>query len=202
MSVPTSELEALRRDSGYTARYSQWTAVSHTLAYLVETQPLGSLLAKAVDGGEPINDMKLHPIRGPVFHEPDAVASLYGRITAEWKKIDDTSRSEGYFVYFGEQIDELIAIFRHAIAEGECIVSVMESNENKSRLRFQRIGDSKPNSDTGSEVPFSPLWFGISATVSLALALCVWRYCRCATNTSRLASKEECHSTRVESDSD
>jgi hypothetical protein len=50
-SVPEPEVERLRRDPTFVVTPTLVTGASHLLAYWVQTQPLGSLLGQALDGG-------------------------------------------------------------------------------------------------------------------------------------------------------
>ena len=156
MSVPTSELEALRKDPAHTAKYTQLTAVSHLLAYWIKTQPLGELLGKAIDGGDPVNDKLWHPLRKPVFHKPDAVGSLHDSIAAEWKQIADKTNTDANFDYFGPEIDKLLSVFQHAMIQGEYIVSILEPPADKERadrvkFPFEPIRDAKADDNAKTD---------------------------------------------------
>ena len=179
MSVSTSELDALRMDSSYTAKYTELTAVSHLLGYWITTQPLGELLGKAIDGGELINNELWHPLRNPVFHKPADVARLYGEIAAEWNQIPVDRRSTEPFDFFGPEIDKLLSVFKHATVNDECVVSFLEppaDNERADRVKFpfERSGDTMGL----SHVPL--VWILGGACLSFVLGVCLWRYRRFA----------------------
>jgi hypothetical protein len=191
LSVPAAELAALRADASYIAKYTEQTAVSHLLAYWIKTQPLGELLASAIDGGEPIHDKLWHPLRNPIFHQPAGVAKLHSEIAAAWQQVPSDEKTRHPFDYFGPEIERLLAVFKHAAANGECVVSILEPPADAERadrvsFPFTRIDNTKR--------PFSSslFWLIASASLSLVLGYCWWRYRRFALKRASINGNRIC----------
>ena len=65
-SVPEKDVERLRADPAFLLRPTLVSGASHLLAYWIQIQPLGGLLARALDGGEVIRPELWHPLRPPL----------------------------------------------------------------------------------------------------------------------------------------
>jgi hypothetical protein len=85
-SVPEPDVEQLRRDASAYARPSLVLGASHLLASWVQVQPLGGLLRRALDGGEPTHPALWHPLRPPLVHRPAAVRELARQLDAAWEE--------------------------------------------------------------------------------------------------------------------
>jgi hypothetical protein len=109
------------------------SGASHLLAYWAEAQPLGGLLARALDGGEVIRSDLWHPLRGPLAHHPAAVRELAEQIAAAV----DAGAVAGDD-WLAAEVGRVLRLFRHAAEAGECVVSALDGPadaERASRVR-------------------------------------------------------------------
>jgi hypothetical protein len=137
-SVSEPDLERVRTGRGARLRPSLVLGTSHLLAYWVKVQPLGELLHRALDGGEPIRDDLWHPLRPPLFHRPAMVRGLAQEIDAAWSQ---TRRGEPLPAgdWIASEIERLLRLFGHAAEAGECVVSALEPPLDAERGRRVRL---------------------------------------------------------------
>jgi hypothetical protein len=132
-SVPEADVERLCGDPAFLLRPSLVAGASHLLAYWVEAQPLGGLLARALDGGEVIHPELWHPLRPPLTHRPAAVRELAGGIAAAVEAgaaADDD--------WLTAEVSRLLRVFRHAAGAGECVVSALDHPADAARAERVR----------------------------------------------------------------
>jgi hypothetical protein len=134
-SVPEADVERLRGDPAFLLRPTLVSGCSHLLASWVEAQPLGGLLARALDGGEVIRPELWHPLRPPLVHGPAAVRELAEQVGAavarESLPEDD---------WLAAEAGRLLQVLRHAAAAGECVVSVLDPPADAARAdRVRRL---------------------------------------------------------------
>jgi hypothetical protein len=137
-SVPESQVERLRLDPALLVTPSLILGVSHLLAYSVRVQPLGGLLGRALDGGQPVHAQLWHPLRPPIFHPPAVVAELAGAIGQAWAEVLD-ARPVPDADRWADEIEPVLRMFRRAADSGECVVSALEppgDQERASRVRL------------------------------------------------------------------
>ena len=94
------------------------------MAYWVQVQPLGALLGRAIDGGEPLDTNLWHSFRPPVFHRAAAVQEIY----AELKRVWDSTQQElplSEDDWYGMQIKEIVGLFGWAESRQEAVVSIL-----------------------------------------------------------------------------
>jgi hypothetical protein len=136
-SVPESDVERLRRDGSALLQPSLVLGASHLLASWVQVQPLGGLLRRALDGGEPMLTGLWHPLRPPLVHRPAAVQELARLIDAAWAGALRTAPlpDNDWLVV---EVDRLLRLFRHAAGAGECVVSALDAPADQERARRVR----------------------------------------------------------------
>lgn len=146
-SVSPDDVQLLRRDASHLLSPSHFEPVSHYLAYSVVRQPLGSLLGKVLDGGEPINSDLWHPLRAPIVHTPDTVRGLLAQIQDEFEKLLSEATIPDDDWYHVE-ITKVVSVLRHAVSRSECVVNVMEppfdaERADRVRIPFKLMGPRK-----------------------------------------------------------
>lgn len=134
-SVAEAEVARLRADPKAMLQPSMVSGASHLLAYWVQVQPLGGLLARAIDGGEPLHPELWHPLRPPLFHGPAAVHELAVEVGAALAGLDLADDD-----WLRHETARLLRVCRHATAVGECVVSALEVPADPERaVRVQRL---------------------------------------------------------------
>jgi hypothetical protein len=149
-SVPVSEVERLRRDGLALLRPSLVLGASHLLAYWVQVQPLGGLLWRALDGGEPMHAELWHPLRPPLVHHPAAVQELAREIDAAWAEALRSAPLPDND-WLAVEVGRLLRLFRHAAEAGECVISALDTPADRERAR--RVRHLWPAQWGGAERP-------------------------------------------------
>jgi len=96
---------------------------SPLVARWVELEPLGSLLARAVDGGAVFNDRLWNVVRAPLWHRPGEVQRLAHDLGRAWLEAEQTPVACDDF-FIGE-IGRVVQLFAHAAAQSEAVVSAV-----------------------------------------------------------------------------
>jgi hypothetical protein len=96
---------------------------SPLVARWVELEPLGSLLARAVEGGEPLKDGLWNATRAPRSHQPGAVRLLAKELGRAWMEAEQTPIACDDF-FIGE-IKRVVQLFVHAAAHDQAVVSAV-----------------------------------------------------------------------------
>ncbi len=135
VSVSEQQVQALRKDSAKLLRPSLVAAVSHLVGYWVEIQPLGGLLGQALDGGAKINDRLWHPLREPVFHDPEQVRALHQGLADAWQNARGPQSERDDWEWYRREIGQVLRAFRHASDRGECIISALQPPTDAERVR-------------------------------------------------------------------
>jgi hypothetical protein len=133
-SVSEADLDRLRGNPAFLLRPSRVSGASHLLAYWTEAQPLGGLLARALDGGEVIHPELWHPLRVPLAHRPAAVRELADQIAGAVGAggvVDDD--------WLATEVGRMLRLFRHAAGAGECIVSALDGPSDPERAGRVRL---------------------------------------------------------------
>jgi len=140
-SVPAPHLLAYQADRSSSLKASKIIGVSHLLTSWIQQQPLGNMLAAAIDGGVELSADLWHLLRPPKVHLVEAVKSLTAKIESAWQQAtnsDDIFEDEEFF---RPQIENLIALFRHACEHEEAIVSVLEKPADSERSQKVELPD-------------------------------------------------------------
>jgi len=143
-SVGEAAVDAFHRDPATPLRPSLVSGASHLLGYWVSVQPLGRLLAEAVDGGELLHAELWHPLRPPMFHRPPRVRALADEIRAAWEvSRAELPKDDGDWL--AAEVGRMLGVYRHAAAVGECIVTALDHPSDEARARRVRIPWQAPS---------------------------------------------------------
>ncbi|PQO33085.1 hypothetical protein [Blastopirellula marina] len=150
-AVPPNQVAQIRADANVILRPTKVLSVSHWLAYGIESQPFGSLLGEAIDGGEVLHEDFWHPLRPPMWHRETDVPRLTLDLTDQWENIappveepDDWLRLE---------ISRLLEVLTHAVETSVCVVTALDFPGGDDRRRRTRIPWFPP-----VEQQANPLW--------------------------------------------
>lgn len=141
-AFPESRLRAYRRDRSQPLQASLVSNCSHLVAYWVQIQPLGGLLGKAIDGGDPLHDELWHPLRPPLFHSPAAVQDLDRRLQEEWARVQREQPTLPADDWYAMEINKVLNVFSFAAGSGECVLTMLNSpadEERASRVEAPRL---------------------------------------------------------------
>ena len=127
-AVLEADIVRLRADPAVLLQPSLVSGASHLLAYWVKAQPLGGLLARALDGGEVVRRVLWHPLRPPLVHGPAAVRELAEQIGAA---VDAGAVADDDWL--AGEVGRLLRLFRHAAGAGECVVSALDGPADAER---------------------------------------------------------------------
>jgi hypothetical protein len=136
-AVPHQQIDAIRADETTVLTPTMVNGVSHLLSYWIEIQPLGELLARTIDGGEPLNESFWHPLRPPMMHEPDDVASLAKDLTITWQSVRAANASDDEWL--DSEMNRLLAVMSHACDNMDAIVTALDLPGDDERAQRVRI---------------------------------------------------------------
>jgi hypothetical protein len=103
----------------------------HDLTAL-EVQPLGEILAEAIDIGQPLRNDAWHPLRAPVVIDPETVTARANLLAAAM----DQARSEmgGMMAeVLGGDVDKVRRLYAHASSRGEAVVTFLVATGDEPR---------------------------------------------------------------------
>jgi len=101
---------------------------SHDLT-ATEIQPLGSVLAEALDTGQPLRNDGWHPLRAPIVVDPETVMARSMKLEDAW--IEAKPQLGGMMAeVLGADIDNVRAVYSHASGAGECVVSFLTAPDD------------------------------------------------------------------------
>ena len=140
-SVPVGHLLAYQADRSSSLKASKVIGVSHLLTSWIQLQPLGNTLAAAIDGGDELSAQLWHPLRPPIVHSVEAVKTLTANIESAWQQASESVDILEDEEFFRPQIEERIALFRHACEHEEAIVSVLERPADFERSQKVELPD-------------------------------------------------------------
>lgn len=136
-AVPQQQIDAIRDDERIMLTPTLVTGVSHLLGYWIQLQPLGGLLARTINGGELLNATFWHPLRPPMFHRPDQVASIACELEQEWATI---RRNPGFHDEWLElEMERLITVLTHARYNASAVVTALGPTADQKRAERIRI---------------------------------------------------------------
>ena len=137
-AVDAEAVAEFRAEARELIRPSRAVSVSHLIGSpgWNDFQPLQSILAEVLDGGELLSQSLWHPLRPPVYHSPGRVAELCTSLTTAWKDLlsdgrlsdDDSGRIE---------ISRAVDIVRHAADAQEGLVSILQPPFDRERAEQQ-----------------------------------------------------------------
>lgn len=137
-ATPQDQVDALRSDASVLLRPSLLVGVSHLLGYWIQVQPLGQLLAMAIDDGALINDELWHPLRPPVYQLPEMVHLLHEQMVIEWAVASTDHALHVDRDWLASEMKRLLRVYRRAAEWGECVVSVLQSPADEERAKHVR----------------------------------------------------------------
>lgn len=126
-SVSTSEIEHYRSTLSSTPlRCSRVFSCSHGVVSWVSWEPLGELLAEAIDKGDPLRADLWHPLRPPVVVQPDEVQARQEQLEVAFRSaLSGADLGEDYDDWTVLESRAVIAAYRYAAALGEALVSAI-----------------------------------------------------------------------------
>jgi hypothetical protein len=94
-----------------------------------EIQPLGSVLAEALDTGQPLRNDGWHPLRAPIVVDPETVMARSMKLEQAWR--DATPQLGGMMAeVLGADIDSVREVYAHASSAGEAVVSFLTAPDD------------------------------------------------------------------------
>ncbi len=136
-AVPHEQIDVIRVDEKTVLAPTMVKGVSHLLGYGVALQPLGELLARAIDGGERLNESFWHPLRPPMMHTPADVSSLASALTLEWQTVRSATTVDDDWL--DGEMARLLAVMVHARDNREAVVTALDLPSDDERARRIRI---------------------------------------------------------------
>ena len=137
-SVSEADVEQLRRDLLFVVRPRSVLGASDLIGSWVQVQPLGGLPGRALDGGQPLDPERWHPLREPGFHPAAIVAELAEALGRAWEEgIATKLLPDGDWL--AVDLVRLLREFRHAVGAGERIISTLEGPADEERASRVRI---------------------------------------------------------------
>jgi WD40 repeat protein len=151
VSVPEHQVVEFQNERRAVLEPSRTIVCSHLIAYWIHAQPLGRLLAEAVDGGQPLHPALWHPLVKPAFHSAAAVRDLERRITSTWNHLVEQHADDSAAEGFREEIVRVLALFAHAASRDEAVVHFLQPPADEDRA--SRVVIPLRNSSSPSDAP-------------------------------------------------
>ena len=125
-SLPANEIDRYRAgDAAAPLTVSRLEECPHDLTAM-EIQPLGSVLAEAIDVGQPLRNDGWHPLRAPVVIDPETVMARSMKLEQAWR--DAEPELGGMMAeLLGADVDKVRAIYSHASQNGEMVLSYLSA---------------------------------------------------------------------------
>lgn len=136
-AVPEDGVAAIRADERTVLEPTMVKGVSHLLAYWIQAQPLGELLARVIDGGEVLSDTFWHPLRPPLLHHATEIASLTDELVSAWTTMHDVPKHVDEWLGF--EMTRLLAVMKHARDSGAALITALELPADSERAQRVRI---------------------------------------------------------------
>ncbi len=94
-----------------------------------EIQPLGSVLAEALDIGQPLRNDGWHPLRAPIVVDPETVMARSMKLEQAW--VDAEPQLGGMMAeVLGADIDNVRMVYAHAARAGEAVISFLTAPDD------------------------------------------------------------------------
>ncbi len=136
-AVPLDEIDLIRDDEQTILSPTMMKGVSHLLGYWIELQPLGSLLALAIDGGELLHEKFWHPLRPPMVHSPADVKFFTDELVREWETVRENP--DFHDDWLEAEMTRLIAVLTHACDNESAVVTALDLPGDRERAERIRI---------------------------------------------------------------
>lgn len=98
----------------------------------VDLQPLGAVLSAAIDLGQPLRNDGWHPLRAPIVVDPETVMIRSRRLQEAWH-LAKPELGGMMAEMLGPGIDGVLALYAHATAQGESVVSILSAPDDPER---------------------------------------------------------------------
>jgi hypothetical protein len=119
-SVPRDRVDQIRVPADVPRLASRVSCASHFIA------PGCAELREAMDGGTPLDTDTWHPLRGFMFHEPEAVQEQTSRLVAFAAHLADHGHQFFRDAWTQTEVAKVVDLFRHATAAGETVVTHLD----------------------------------------------------------------------------
>jgi hypothetical protein len=96
---------------------------------------LNHILREAIDGGQLLRADLWHPQRAPVFHSAETVRRLHRELVDALNRAIQENGPPPANDWYGPRINDVIALFAHAVARSEATVSFLEPPQDEERAR-------------------------------------------------------------------
>jgi hypothetical protein len=135
-SVSYEQIEAIRSAPEFTLTPSLIGHASHLLSYWVQEQPLGSILAEIIDGGDLLRSDFWHPLRSPMVHNPESVSTLFKACDESWKAVRDSIADNDWLAF---EIARMSAVLLDAATLRNCVVTALDRPGDRKRADRVRL---------------------------------------------------------------
>jgi len=98
----------------------------------MEIQPLGRVLAEAIDIGQPLRNDGWHPLRAPVVADPETVMARAMKLEDAWLKAEPQLGGMMADV-LSPSIIRVRALYAHAAARNESVVSFLSAPDDADK---------------------------------------------------------------------
>lgn len=101
---------------------------SHDLT-ATDIQPLGSVLAEALDTGQPLRNDGWHPLRAPIVVDPETVMARSMKLEQAW--LEAKPQLGGMMAEaLGADIDNVREVYAHASRTGEAVITFLSAPDD------------------------------------------------------------------------
>lgn len=131
-SVASAAIDRYRSGSTSDAlAVSRVEACPHDLSE-IDLQPLGRVLAEAIDIGQPLRNDGWHPLRAPVVADPETVMARAMKLEDAWRQAEPELGGMMADV-LGPSINRVRELYAHAAARNESVVSFLSAPDDPEK---------------------------------------------------------------------
>lgn len=128
-SLPADEVARYRAgDAAAPLTVSRLEECPHDLTAM-EIQPLGAVLAEAIDVGQPLRNDGWHPLRAPVVVDPETVMARSMKLEQACRDAEPELRGM-LAELLGTDIDKVRSVYAHASSHGEMVLSYLSAPDS------------------------------------------------------------------------
>ncbi len=192
-SVPEGQVKAIQADSNRLLHPASLIAVGHVWWLSRNAQPLRDLVVKVLDDGKPLSPAYRHPLRPPIYHDPDHVRDLAERLARAWQQPYAAEYRDDGGGLVRVSFEKILELFRRASGQGESVVSVLRPPTDVEGYDWVIMPFAVPTAGGApgaANLPRAPRrslptwarWPVVGSVAGLgilgAVGLCLWRYRR------------------------